>query len=105
MARTVLKHLNIGAIMAISSVSNTSLQSIASEPKQDYGKYSTRILNGAQKLIKLALPLIFMANLPGVSAGPITYAACMAGLTAGTAGAGAPLAWATCLPFLGPWCP
>jgi hypothetical protein len=84
-------------VLMLNSVS--SKQSANAIPVNAGQMGSPKLYNLAKKMLFVALPLIMMANLPGAQGGPVTYAACMAGVAA------FPALWATCIPFLAPWCP
>lgn len=45
-----------------------------------------------------------ISNIPGASAGPVTYAACLLGCSFATPQA-LPMCLAACSASLGPWCP
>ena len=84
----------VGAV----SGKSPSLTSIVQNTVQTVGRYSTRILPVAAKLLLVALPLFVLANIPGAEAGPLAYASCMAGCIA--MGPFAPACWPACLPIL-----
>lgn len=56
------------------------------------------------KLGVLLFAVEVISKIPVASAGPATFAACMAGVVA-FSGPAAVALWQSCLPFLGPWCP
>lgn len=73
--------------------------------KMSYVSNAVMNVISSKAVIISVIAMAAISNIPTASAGPITYASCMAGITASTMGAGAPAAWATCIPFLAPWCP
>jgi hypothetical protein len=62
-------------------------------------RFSCKAFDAAKKLMAIALPMLALASIPTVAAGPVTYGACVA------LNGGGPWAYPVCAIFLGPWCP
>ncbi|MBS0620351.1 MAG: hypothetical protein JSS61_02705 [Verrucomicrobia bacterium] len=93
--------------MSVHAVAQSLMQYVPSQ-EQISEKFSTFVPNGAQNLSKFAVPIIAtiaLSSFNGVSAGPASYATCVASCLALATPALTPACLVGCVALAGPWCP